>query len=82
MVKPVSLFQVLFDEDTEEFEYNHLTSFLTAGKWNAEAPEQCSGDYEQCSYQWKASPLSFVNRDGRKICLPVPWVAIAIKIMN
>jgi hypothetical protein len=45
-LKPVSLFQVLFDEDTAEVEYNHLTTFLTAGKWNAEAPEQCGGDYE------------------------------------
>lgn len=66
-LKPVSLFQIIFNENTQEFEYNHLTSFLTAGKWNADAPVECSSDYEQCSYQWKASPLSFVNRAGRKL---------------
>lgn len=66
-LRPVSLFQILFDEDTQEFEYNHLTSFLTAGKWNAEAPAHCDAPYTQCAYQWTASPLPYVDSTGRKL---------------
>ncbi|MCB0333411.1 MAG: putative metal-binding motif-containing protein, partial [Bdellovibrionales bacterium] len=67
-LKPVSLFQIFFDEETGLFEHHHLTSFLTAGKWNEDAPETCDYSvHENCAYNWTESPLPWADSTGRKL---------------
>ncbi len=67
-LKPVSLFQIFFDEETEQFEHHHLSTFLTAGKWNEDAPETCDYDlHENCAYNWSESPLPWIDSTGRNL---------------
>lgn len=67
-LRRVSLFQSFFDEDSGDIFHHHLITMPTAGKWNEEAPYTCDHEfYDQCNYQWPATPLPFIDNTGRKL---------------
>ena len=66
-LRPVSLFQVFLDKQSGKIEQHHLTSFLTAGKWNETAPRVCDSSQDICAYNWTQSPLPWADKTGRKL---------------